>query len=137
MSKIYCSNRQADFYDIIKFMQIITSENKISVDALKEMAEKMFGNLIKAVVDVERGIMVVDGELHSDEEVLLIERGSKRTDVWGINFYLEFKPEDERFVEFDSMINIKPAQGNRSRGIDDEQTRSKILAVVKKLIAEN
>lgn len=118
-------------------MQIITSENKISVDALKTMAEKMFGNLVKAVVDVEREIAAVDGELHSDGEVLLTENGSKRINVWGINFYPEFKPEDERFVEFDSMINIKPAQGNRSRGVDNEQTRSKILAVVKKLIAEN
>jgi len=128
------------FHDIIesqyKFMTIITQENRISVLALKEMAKKMFGNLVKAVVDIEKGIMAVDGELHSDEELLLIENGSKRFDVWGINLYPEFFGE-EKFVEFDSMINIKPSQGNRSRGVDDLEIRKKTLEIVQKLVTKD
>lgn len=117
-------------------MTIITQENRISVLALKEMAKKMFGNLVKAVVDIEKGIMAVDGELHSDEELLLIENGSKRFDVWGINLYPEFFGE-EKFVEFDSMINIKPSQGNRSRGVDDLEIRKKTLEIVQKLVTKD
>lgn len=118
-------------------MKIITPENKISISDLEEMAKKMFGNLVKGVIDVEKKIMAIGGELHSDEELLLMEEGSKRPDVWGINIYPEFEPQDEKFIEFDSMINIKPSQGNRSRGVDDEKTRNNIRGIVKDLIIKN
>ena len=117
-------------------MIIVTIENQISVSGLKEMATKMFGNLVKAVVDVRQEIMAVNGELHSDEELLLTENGSKRADVWGINLYPEYFNTD-KFVEFDSMINIKPQVGNRIRGVDDKKTKNKILEIVKKLIKPN
>jgi hypothetical protein len=117
-------------------MLIIASENNISVSALKEMAKKMFGNLVKAAIDVEREIMAIDGELHSDEELLLTENGSKRTNIWGINFYPEFFGTD-KFIEFDSMINIKPQLGNRSRGIDDSKIQNKILEIAGKLVTGN
>jgi len=116
-------------------MVIITLENKVSVSALGEMAQKMFGNLVKVVVDTKNEIMAIDGELHSDEELLLIENGSKRLDLWGINFYPEFFGK-EQFVEFDSMINIKPSQGNRSRGVDDPEIRKKILEITEKLVTK-
>src|SRR4030042_3368397 len=121
------------YCDIIRSMIVINIENQISISALKEMAKKMFGNLVKAVVDLERETMAVDGELHSDEELLLAENGSKRADVWGINLYPDFFGT-EKFVEFDSMINIKPQNGNRSRGIDDVKTRKKVLKTVEKLV---
>lgn len=114
-------------------MIIITSENKITVSVLEEMAKKMFGNLVKAVVDIKQEIMAIDGELHADEEVLLTENGSKRSDVWGINLYPEYFGR-ENFVEFDSMINLKPFMGNRNRGVDDPEIRKKILEIVEKLI---
>ncbi len=117
-------------------MVIITPKNKISVSALGEMAKKMFGNLVKAVVDTKKEMMAIDGELHSDEELMLVENGSKRLDMWGINFYPEFFGK-EQFVEFDSMINIKPSQGNRSRGVDDQGVRKKILEIVEKLVIKD
>lgn len=117
-------------------MTVVTLENKISVSELKEMAKNMFGNLVKAVVDVEREIMVIGGELHSDEELLLTEDGSKRQNVWGISLYTDFF-ETEKFVEFDSMINIKPSLGNRSRGVDNAEIRNRLLEVVEKLIVKN
>ena len=83
-------------------MEIITE--KIPIAKLKEMTEKMFGNLVKAVVDVERGIMAIDGELHSDEQALLLEEGSEQKNLWGINIYPDKTGED--FVEFDSVIEI-------------------------------
>jgi len=92
---------------------------------LKAMAEGRFGNLVKAVVDVERKIMALDGELHADEEALLLENGSRQENLWGINIYPELEGPDR--VEFDSVINIRPSQGNRSRGVDDQTSGKRSL----------
>lgn len=86
----------------------------LSLAELKHLAEAGFGNMVKAVVDVEREIMAVDGELHSDEEALLLEGGSRQEFLWG--------------------INIRPSRGNRSRGVDDPAVREKILQVVGKRV---
>ncbi len=99
------------------------------------MAEETFGNLVKAVVDVRLSKMAVDAELHSDEEALLLESGSLQQDLWGINIYPEYEKTSASFVEFDSMINVRPSQGNRSRGVENAQTREKILAVVHEWIS--
>lgn len=98
------------------------------------MAEKMFGNLIKAVVDIEKEIMAVNGELHADEEALLLQNGSKQQNLWGINIYPDL--QGDNFIEFDSMINLRPSQGNRSRGVDSEEIRKKIIGIVNKLITK-
>ncbi|MFH0852231.1 MAG: DUF5674 family protein [bacterium] len=107
-------------------------ENQITIEELREMAKNMFGNLIKAVVDVEKEIMAVDGELHADEEAVLTERGSKRENVWGINIYPDIS--DEEWIEFDSLINLKPQFNNRGRGVDSEEIRKKIIQIVNKLV---
>ena len=112
---------------------IIVTE-PISLESLIRMAHARLGELVKAVVDVDRGLMVVDAEMHSDEEALLLDDGSDQRSLWGINLYPELSGDDR--LEFDSMINIRPSQGNRSRGVDDEGTRRRIRAVVERLIAE-
>ena len=111
-------------------IQIITT--KISIPELKKKAEERFGDMVKGVVDLEKGIIAIGGEMHADEEALLLENGSKQVNLWGINLYPDNKGED--FVEFDSMINIRPRQGNRSRGVEDEVIRMKILEIVNKLV---
>ncbi|MBM3285560.1 MAG: hypothetical protein FJY81_06775 [Candidatus Aminicenantes bacterium] len=104
----------------------------VSLDDLKLMAQGLFGNLVKAVVDVERKIMAVDGELHADEEALLLESGSRQENLWGINIYPDLEMPDR--VEFDSVINIRPSQGNRSRGVDNPEIREAILRIVEGLV---
>ena len=111
-------------------MKIIDKE--ITIQELRKMAQETFGNMVKAVVDVKREIMAVDAELHADEEAHLLEHGSDQRDLWGINLYPEVSGDD--FVEFDSMINLRPAQGNRSRGIEDAETREKIRSIVSTLV---
>ncbi len=107
--------------------------DSITISALEAMAEGMFGNLVKVVVDVERGCMAVDAEMHSDEEALLLEDGSRQESLWGINLYPgRFGSPD--FVEFDSMINIRPRQGNRSRSVDDAALHAQIIALVDRLV---
>ena len=107
-------------------MKIINE--KITIDELKKMAFATFGNMVKAVVDVDRELIAVDAELHSDLEALLLEDGSKQKNIWGINLYPEIHGEE--FVEFDSLINIRPSQGNRSRGVENKEIREKIISIV-------
>ncbi len=96
------------------------------------MAKEMFGDLVKVVIDVEREVMAVGGELHSDGEAVLIEDGSKQENLWGINIYPEV--EGEGWIEFDSVINIRPSQGNRSWGIENLEIRKRIIEIVNDLI---
>ena len=109
-------------------------KEKIERKELKEMAASGFGNFVKAVVDVENEIIAVDAELHSDEEALLLENGSEQNDLWGINLYPELEGKD--FVEFDSMINLRPSQGNRSRGVSDPRIRQKIKVIIDRLVGK-
>ena len=95
----------------------------------------MFGNMVKAVVDVEKEIMVVDAGLHSDEESLLLEKESKQENLWGINLYPENFGKDD-WIEFDSMINLRPSWGNKSRGVDDPKIQEKIKNIVNRLAAK-
>ena len=95
---------------------------------LASLAEMQFGDVVKAVVDVRRRVMAIGGELHSDEEAALIEDGSGQVDLWGINLY-PAEPGDA-WIEFDSMINVRPSRGNRSRSVEDEKLRDLIRQVV-------
>lgn len=100
---------------------------------ISELARKSFGDMVKAVVDVEKEIIAVGGELHADEEILLMEQeSSKRENTWGLNLYPE--KAGEEWIVFDSMINLKPFLGNRSRNVENPEIQSKIKGIVKKLI---
>ncbi|EKD48925.1 MAG: hypothetical protein ACD_64C00066G0002 [uncultured bacterium] len=105
----------------------------ISPKELKKMAEKMYGGLVKAVVDIEKNIMAIDAELPADEEALLLDQGSKQENLWGINIYPD-NLETEDWLEFDSMINLRPSQGNKSRSVENKNIQQKITSIVKKLI---
>lgn len=102
------------------------------LEGVQRLAREQFGDFVKAVVDVRQGLMAIGGELHADEEALLIEQGARQIDLWGINIYPD-RSLDER-VEFDSMINVRPAQGNRSRSVEDAATRRQIQDIVTRLV---
>lgn len=113
-------------------MRILDSE--ITKDNLFNDAEVVFGGeMVKGVVDIERELMAIDAELHADLERLLLENGSSQENLWGINFWKDAET-DEDFVEFDSMINVRPRQNNRSRYVEDEKNRQKIIEVVRKWV---
>ncbi len=99
---------------------------------LREGAEQAFGNMIKAVVDVDRELIAVDADMHADLESILLEDGSSQQSLWGINIYPDQAASDR--IEFDSMINVRPSQGNRGRGVDDSEIRRRISAVVSKWV---
>lgn len=110
-------------------------DKPISIEKLTHIAHERFGEMTKAVVDLERKVMVVDADLHADQEALLLEKGSLQKNLWGINLYPELFNEDD-FVEFDSMINLRPSLGNNSRSVDSSEIRAKIRAVVNSLITQ-
>jgi hypothetical protein len=104
----------------------------VSRSELTEIAAQGFGDMVKAVVDVRRAVVAVGGELHSDEEAALLDDGSLQADLWGINLYPSEQTDD--WIEFDSMINVRPAQGNRSHSVEDEMLRADIVRIIRSLV---
>ena len=105
-------------------MQILNE--KINKKDLFVISEVIFDeDMVKAVVDIDREIIAIDAPMHADLEQIMLEDGSEQESLWGINLH----PDDEEFVEFDSLINIRPRQ-NRSMYVEDENTRNKIIEVV-------
>ena len=116
-----------------QLMPEITLVNKpITLKELKNIASLRYGDMVKAVVDISKGVMAIGASMHSDEEKFLLELESLQDDLWGINIYPD-SPKENR-IEFDSMINIRPRQNNRTRGIEDIQLQSKIIEIVNGLI---
>jgi len=107
--------------------------DEVTLAHLQGLAENLFGDLVKAVVDVERNIMALGGELHADEEAILLDDGSLRPHLWGINLYPS-EYGDAGWLEFDSMINVRPSKGNRSRDVEDPAIRQAITDVVDRLV---
>lgn len=103
-------------------------DKPITTDELKRIAGDTFGDLVKAVIDVRQGLIALDAELHSDLEALLIANGSSQNDLWGINFYPDLAGDE--FIEYDSLINMRPSQGNLSRGVEDAAIRKEIIEIV-------
>ena len=102
---------------------------KISVDELRVMSDKMSEPLVKGVIDISQRLLVVDAGLHADEELFLIDNGSEQDNLWGINLWPDLYGTEE-FIEYDSMINIRPQQNNRSRGVEDPELRRLIVEIV-------
>ncbi|HEY4528562.1 MAG TPA: DUF5674 family protein [Candidatus Paceibacterota bacterium] len=108
-------------------------KDKVTLTELKTLAHEQYGDIIKAVVDVEQGIMGVGGELHVDIQSLLIEKEkSQNQSTWGINLYLDKIGDD--FIEFDSMINLKPVLGNKTRGVENIEIQNRIREIIDRLV---
>lgn len=106
---------------------------KISVDELSGMAKKMYGTMVKADVDIAKRIIILDMGMHADGEAYLLENGSLQEDLWGINLHPADYGTDD-FIEFDSMINIRPRQGNASKDVLDPEVRKQIIDIVSKVV---
>ncbi len=111
-------------------MEII--KEKISLSQLKARYMKSFSSMIKADVDIDKRVMSIDAELHADLETILLENGSLQENIWGINLY-PFRTKEE-FIEYTSLINIRPSQQNCSMEIEDENIKLKIKKIIMELI---
>lgn len=109
-------------------MDIIVIKTKIDNQVLKDLTQHWFRTLVKFVADIRTAEMAVGGELHSDAEQLLLERGSKQSDLWGGNFF-PGKPAESQ-IEYTSLINIRPHDNNYSMEIEDDVIRKSVENLV-------
>lgn len=108
-------------------------DQQITLEELKTMAQRTFGQIVKAVIDIERDTLVVDAQMHSDQEELLLDQGSQQEHLWGINLH-PFESED-KFVEFFAVINLRPLSGNMSMSVNDVTIQKRIIALVNQKIS--
>jgi hypothetical protein len=113
-------------------MRRVTESDPISIEELRRLVPGRFRDMIKGVVDLRRRLLVIDADMHADQEASLLADGSDQRDLWGINLYPQLDGDD--WLEFDSMINLRPSFGNRSRGVDDAATRAAIAALIAGLV---
>ena len=113
---------------------IVIVRERIDSDELERLVLLYFEDMVKYVVDVERGVVGLGGEMHADAEQLLLENGSRQADLWGANYY----PGRGRdgCIEYTALINIRPAQGNRSMEIQDPALRQRVRDLTWALVGE-
>ena len=111
---------------------ILLLTEPIATDTLRTLVARFFEDMVKYVVDVERGIAAVGGELHADAEALLLEDGSSQEHLWGANYYPGRGPDG--CIEYTSLINIRPSQGNPSMVILDEGVQARMRDITFLLI---
>ena len=113
---------------------IVIVERRIERAELNRLVGAYFGDMVKIVVDVARGVVAVGGELHADAELLLLEQGSRQSDLWGANYYPGRGMEGG--LEYTALINIRPSQGNPSMEVQEAKTRASIRSITSRLIGE-
>jgi hypothetical protein len=115
--------------------EIVTLANgRIETAELRRLVDLFFEDMVKYVVDVERGVLAVGGEMHADAEQVLLDDGSRQADLWGANYYPGRGPGG--CIEYTSLINIRPAQGNRSMEVQDPTVRARLRELTFALIGE-
>lgn len=107
-------------------------DKKISVEEVKKLADFWYGTMIKGAVDIEGGRVALGGDYHIEDSELLTSTGSKFEDIWGFN--IRFEENKDGVLEFDSMVNIKPNFGNRSRNIGNEEIIAKATGIILRFI---
>ena len=113
---------------------MIVREHRLEPGELRRLVGLYFEDMVKYVVDVRRGIAAVGGEMHADAELLLLEDGSEQADLWGANYWPGRGREG--CAEYTSLINIRPADGNRSMEIQDPLIRERVREITSALLGE-
>lgn len=113
-------------------MDIRIIREPVTREVLEELMKVYFRTFVKGVADIDRGIIALGGDWHMDANTVLLGDGSKQENLWGFNIYPD-KVGDEA-IEYDSLINIRPAQNNRTRELQDEGRRNAVRIVVAKFV---
>ena len=111
---------------------IVITKRPVDAPTLKKLTAHWFGDMVKLVVDIERRVVAIGGELHADAEALLLEDGSRQADLWGANYFPGAGRED--CLELTARINIRPGQGNRGMVVQDAAVAAKLRAIVSELV---
>lgn len=97
-----------------------------------EIGKPWYADMVKGVVDIEQGVIALGGEYHMDANVVLMTHGSAQDKVWGFNIYPD--QHDASWIEFTSLINIRPAVGNRGMFVESEEIQKAMRAIIERLI---
>jgi uncharacterized protein DUF5674 len=113
--------------------EVVLLNHRIETGELRRLVAR-FEDMVKYVADLERGVIAIGGEMHADAEALLLEAGSRQVDLWGANYYPGRGSED--CIEFTSLINIRPAAGNRGMELLDPALRARLREITFALVGE-
>jgi hypothetical protein len=113
-------------------MEIRIINEKITLSEIEKAAQENYGDMVKAVVDIKKGIFALGGDLHADAQAVLLQAGSDQFDLWGINFYPQNSKEE--MIVFSSLINISPKRNNRSMIIEISEVKEKIREIINNLV---
>lgn len=114
--------------------EIIVARERMASAELARLVRSVFKDMVKFVVDVESGAVAVGGELHADAEQVLLEQGSRQSDLWGGNYFPG--RGSEGCIEYTSLINIRPSQGNPSMVVEPADLRERIRVIVSNVLGE-
>ena len=109
-------------------MNIRIINQSISEKELRDLAKEYYGDLIKGVVDLERELVALGGEMHADAEEALLKNGSKQSDLWGFNILLD-KNKEECLI-YESFINIRPRDNNRDLEVKNPEIRQEMKRII-------
>ncbi|MDP2594066.1 MAG: DUF5674 family protein [bacterium] len=109
-------------------MEILVAHEPIDEATLAELAQAWHRTFVKGVADLDRRIIALGGDWHMDANNRLIADGSRQENLWGFNIYPVER--GDAAIEYNSVINIRPAQGNRAMEITSEELRVMVRAVV-------
>ncbi len=113
-------------------MEIIILTEKMSIEEVKKFAGNWYDSMIKGTVDIVKNKVALGGDYHIESCELLTQNGSTSENVWGFN--IRFEEGVDGILEFDSMVNIKPSLGNKSRSILDEDVASVAEKIIRSWI---
>jgi hypothetical protein len=113
---------------------IVVLSEPVAIEQLRSLVARFFVDMVKLVADVDRGVVALGGELHADAEAILLDQGSRQQDLWGANYYPGREPDD--CIEYSALINIRPAQNNRSMEIEDSAVRDRVRELVFRLVGK-
>ena len=116
----------------MKIVEILIVREPILLHILQQLGKAWYGDLVKGVADCRRGVIALGGDWHIDANNVLIADGSQQEDMWGFNVYPDKR--SDAAIEYNSLINIRPVQGNRDMELHDEELRAKIRSIVRELL---
>lgn len=100
----------------------------IPMSEVRALATEWYGTMIKGTVDIAENKVALGGDYHMETCELLVKDGSHHANIWGFN--IRFDEGQKNLLEFDSLVNIKPALGNKSRSVEDPEIIEKATKII-------
>ncbi len=104
---------------------IVTSTLPFTPEQIAQVKER-FGIYVKTVIDIEKKICCAGMDRHFEGEALLLESGSRQSNIWGGGIDMETKE-----IDFNSFINIRPQDNNLKNEIQSEKTKKTYTELTK------